>query len=291
MAVVAGSEDTERLGAAARAANVYLVMGCNELDERPEVNTIYNSLLFFAPDGRMIGRHRKTMPTFGERQFWGMGSVEDLRVFDTDIGRLGGLVCGEHVMTLIRAAMIAQGEEIHVAVFPGSFSLHVGPRLEEPDKDGFFWGHAQTRAHAFEAGAFVLSACVYLDPADVPDDFAYKGRMNIDYAHGGSQIVAPIGVPLVPPTFGPGILYADCPAAMIKAIKAIVDTMGHYSRPDIVELVVKRRDGGGAAQRLLFRGDSHPSDGLERAAERHGVDPALAARAARQAIAPPGPGE
>ena len=101
-AVLAPSEDTERLGAAARRANAYVVMGCNEIDPRPEVSTIYNSLLFFDPEGRLMGRHRKTMPTFSERLFWGQGDAGDLRLFETDIGRLGGLICGEHIMTLMR---------------------------------------------------------------------------------------------------------------------------------------------------------------------------------------------
>ena len=73
------------------------------------------------------------MPTFTERMFWGQGDAQDLAVFDTDIGRLGGLICGEHLMTLMRAAMVGLGEDIHVAVFPGAFALHTGPRLEEWD--------------------------------------------------------------------------------------------------------------------------------------------------------------
>src|SRR6476659_6355711 len=97
-AVLAPSEDTERLGAAAAKAGVYVVMGCNEIDPRPEVSTIYNCLLFFDRQGRLMGRLRKTMPTFTELLFWGQGDASDLRVFETDIGRLGGLVCGEHVM-------------------------------------------------------------------------------------------------------------------------------------------------------------------------------------------------
>jgi nitrilase len=163
-AVLAPSEDTERLGAAARRANAYVVMGCNEIDPRPEVGTIYNTLLFFDPEGRLIGRHRKTMPTFSERVFWGQGDAGDLRVFNTEIGRLGGLICGEHLMTLMRAAMIGLGEDIHIAVFPGAFALHTGPELVERDADhSSFWGHSSVRAHAMEAGAFVLSACGIID--------------------------------------------------------------------------------------------------------------------------------
>ena len=191
-ALLVPSDDTDRIGAAARQHNIYVVIGCNEIDPRPESDTIYNTLLFFGRDGALMGKHRKLMPTFSERQFWGMGDGHDIKVFETDIGRLGGLICGEHVMTLARAAMIAEGEEIHVAVFPGAFALHTGPRLEELDTSGAFWGHSSVRAHAFEAGAFVLSACGMQDPKDISDEFPHKKTMNIGYAQGGSSVIAPL---------------------------------------------------------------------------------------------------
>ena len=239
-AVLAPSEDTDRLGAAARRANAYVVMGCNEIDPRPEVSTIYNTLLFFDPKGRLMGRHRKTMPTFSERMFWGQGDAADLQVFETDIGRIGGLICGEHVMTLMRAAMIGLGEDIHIAAFRGAFALHTGPELEEWDADhsSFWGGWLRVRAHALEAGAFVISACGIIDDDDIPDEFPHKGKMNIRYARGGSSIIAPLGIPLVGPVEGPQIVHAELQAWMIKAFKSIVDTAGHYSRPDIVRLVL-----------------------------------------------------
>jgi nitrilase len=236
-AIVAPSDDTERLGAAARKANAYVVMGCNEIDARPEVSTIYNTLLFFGRDGQLMGRHRKTMPTFSERMFWGLGDASDLRVFETDIGRIGGLICGEHLMTLVRAAMIGLGEEIHIAVFPGAFSTHTGPQLEEWDESGqAFWGHTSVRAHALEAGAYVVSACGQIDDVDIADAFPYKGRMNIGYARGGSSIIGPSGLPLVGPVEGPAIVRAELDAWRIKARKAIIDTNGHYARPDLLRL-------------------------------------------------------
>jgi len=85
-----------------------------------------------------------------------------------------------------------------------------------------------------EAGAFVLSACGYMTSGDLPPDFPLRETVNLDYAQGGSQIVAPLGIPLVPPTSGDTILYAECQADMIKVWKAIIDTVGHYARPDIV---------------------------------------------------------
>jgi nitrilase len=275
-AVLAPSEDTERLGAAAAKAGVYVVMGCNEIDPRPEVSTIYNCLLFFDRQGRLMGRHRKTMPTFTERMFWGQGDASDLRVFETDIGRIGGLICGEHVMTLIRAAMIGLGEEIHIAVFPGAFALHTGPELEEWDGDhSAFWGHSSVRAHAFEAGAFVLSACGIIEDADIPDEFPYKGKMNIRYARGGSSVIAPIGIPLAGPVEGPQILYAELQAWMIKAMKAIVDTTGHYARPDLVRLMVS--DHAPSRDHVVsFRSalETIAPRALAEAADRQAVEPA-----------------
>ena len=175
--------------------------------------------------------------------FWGQGDARDLAVFDTDIGRLGGLICGEHVMTLVRACLIAQGEDIHVAVFPGAFELHTGPQLEEPEQAGGFWGHFEVRAHALEAGAFVVSGCAVLNEADVSAAFPYKGRMNIGYAHGGSEVVAPLGIALAGPVYGEALVYAELEAWMIKATKAIVDTMGHYARPDVLRLLVHGEQG------------------------------------------------
>ena len=122
-ALVIPSDDTDRLSQAAREANIYVALGCNELDPRPEVETIYNTLLFIGRDGKLLRRHRKLHPTFVERLFWGQGDGSDIFVLDPDIGRIGGLICGENLMTLARAAMIAQGEHIHIAVFPGAFAL------------------------------------------------------------------------------------------------------------------------------------------------------------------------
>lgn len=284
-ALVVQSEDSERIAHAVRRAGVYVVLGCNEMDPRPEVQTIYNSLIFFAPDGTVLGRHRKLMPTFAERMFWGQGDARDLVVFDTDIGRLGGLICGEHVMTLVRACMIAQGEDIHVAAFPGSFELHTGPRLEEPEQAGGFWGHFEVRAHALEAGAFVVSACAVLNDADVPPEFPYKDKMNISYAHGGSEVVAPLGMALAGPVYGEALVYAELEAWMIKATKAIVDTMGHYSRPDVLRLLVRGEQGwqpAGSARDLAPIRLALTDEALTRAADTHDVDPATVVELAEE---------
>ncbi|MGH2359336.1 MAG: nitrilase-related carbon-nitrogen hydrolase, partial [bacterium] len=198
------------------------------------------------------------------------GDGTDLVTYETDIGRIGGLICGEHLMTLIRARMIEQGEDFHIAAFPGAFSLHAGPKLEEADVNGqFFWGHSLTRAHALEAGAFVISACGYMTKDDIPAGFPLRDTINVDYAKGGSQIVAPLGIPLVPPTPGDTILYAECRADMIKVWKAIIDTVGHYARPDIVRLQYLHPE---EAQRFVVQAfEKTPAARIEEMADRQGT--------------------
>jgi predicted amidohydrolase len=268
-ALLVPSDSTDAISRAARESHIHVVMGCNEIDPRPGNGTIYNSLIFFDRQGTIIGRHRKLMPTFVERLFWGAGDASDLAVYETDIGRIGGLICGENAMTPLRAAMIGMGEDIHVAVFPGSFALHTGPQLQEWDMSGAFWGHFVTRAHAFEGGCFVCSGSGYLDENEIAEDFPHRGKMNIGWARGGSQIVSPLGIPLVGPIEGSHLIYADCQAWMIKATKAILDTIGHYSRPDAVRVQVRRGD------QWQLPGEAYASGHLgkvERTALQHSAD-------------------
>ena len=117
--LVVGSEDTDILGRAAREAGAYVVMGCNELDDRIGSRTLFNSLVYIDKNGGVLGRHRKLIPSFIERIWWGMGDSRDLQVFDTEIGRLGGQICWENHIVNITAWYIAQGVDIHVAVWPG----------------------------------------------------------------------------------------------------------------------------------------------------------------------------
>ena len=128
-------DECARLCAAAAKANAVVVIGCNEMDPRPAVHTVYNSLLYIDNHGQILGRHRKMMPTFVERAVWGCGDGSDLQCFDTDFGRIGGLICGENLMTLARAHLIAQGRTFTCRSFPGAFALHTGPKLEEFDAE------------------------------------------------------------------------------------------------------------------------------------------------------------
>ncbi len=240
------SEDTAILGEAAKEAGAYVVIGCNELDDRPGSRTVYNCLLFIDKNGEVMGRHRKIMPTYTERIYWGQGDASDIKVFDTDIGRIGGLICWENHMTLVRAAMIHRGEEFHIAVWPGNWKRGEQKLLEADTSPGGINCNIQAliKVHAFEAGAFVLSGCGYLDSDDFPEKWhgiRDGGHINYDWARGGSSIVNPAGRYLAEPNFEKdAILYAECYANQIKAVKAVFDSLGHYSRWDVAQLAIRK---------------------------------------------------
>jgi nitrilase len=110
--------ETDALCEAAKSADLYCVIGLNEQDDRPGSKTLYNTLLFISRNGEIMGRHRKTVPTYHERTIWGRGDSRDLQVFETDIGRIGGLICYENHMTLLKSTMASMGEEIHACSWP-----------------------------------------------------------------------------------------------------------------------------------------------------------------------------
>ncbi|MCQ4637948.1 carbon-nitrogen hydrolase family protein [Anaerovorax odorimutans] len=247
-AVLAGSDDTSRLEEAARKADVNIVMGCTEMDERPGSRTLYNSMLYFSRTGELIGKHRKVVPTNTERCFHGMGQGgENLKVKAMDIGRVGGLVCWENHMIMMRALLACQGEEIHVACWPGTFSgmpdetmTVVDSERKNPKSYNTSDIEPAIRCHAFESQGFVLSACAYMPESEVPDDFPYKGRTNWDWAYGGSSIVDPFGCYIVEPVYDrEELIAAELDSDLIRLAKHSFDVLGHYSRPDLVRLVYK----------------------------------------------------
>ena len=138
-AVRVPSGDTETLGDAARDAGVVAVVGCTEASPVKGSNTLYNTILFFDDDGSLLGRHRKLMPTHGERTVWAAGDARDLAVFDTALGTVGGLVCYEHHMTLLKAAMAYLGEEIHCALWDGYWVMDWHPGKKRRYRSGDDW--------------------------------------------------------------------------------------------------------------------------------------------------------
>ncbi|MFC7046817.1 carbon-nitrogen hydrolase family protein [Halobacteriaceae archaeon GCM10025711] len=229
------------LGDAVREADVNVVLGTNEVSDRPGSETLYNSLFFFDRSGDLLGRHRKLMPTHEERAIWGRGDPASLRTYDTDLGTLGGLVCYENHMTLSKAALAAMGEEVHAAVWPGFWEQHGHPgdktRAEDADATATCDIYPAVREYAFETQSFVASTSAYMSD-DVPEAFGAE-ELGFNVAAGGSMLVNPAGIVKAGPAVGEEtLLTAAFSRDERRATKAYFDAMGHYARWDAVSLSV-----------------------------------------------------
>jgi nitrilase len=208
----------------ARSNRIYLVIGVIERDR----GTLYCTILFFAPDGAYLGKHRKIMPTASERLVWGFGDGSTMPVFDTPFGKLGAVICWENYLPLMRAAMYAKGIEIYCA-----------PTADARDS----W-IASMRHIAVEGRCFVLSANQFNRRRDFPADYrpAIGRDRDAIVNRGGSCIVDPFGNFLAGPNLeGEAILVAEIDRAQIVRGKFDLDVVGHYARPDIFELHVDER--------------------------------------------------
>jgi nitrilase len=202
--------ETDRLGEAARAHAMWLVIGVIERDG----GTLYCTALFFAPDGRLAGKHRKLMPTAMERLIWGFGDGSTLPAIETGFGKLGAVICWENYMPLLRAAMYAKGVQFYCA-----------PTVDDRET----WPGTM-RHIALEGRCFVLSACQYSKPAGGPES---------EWIKGGSLIVSPLGRILAGPYYdGEGVLSAEVDTGEIAEGKFDLDVTGHYARPDVFRLAV-----------------------------------------------------
>ena len=216
--VVPGSE-TERIGAVAKEHGLVLAVGVNELDG----GTLYNTLLVFNEDGELALSHRKLMPTNHERMVWGLGDGGGLETIDTDLGRVGGLICWENFMPLARAALYESGLDIYLA-----------PTADDSES----WLES-ARHIAREARAFVLSCCVFQRASSYPDDVPIADGDDL-LGRGGSAIVAPNGEYLAGPLWDEeGVLYADLDPQLLYEERQRFDPAGHYSRPDVLQLRVQ----------------------------------------------------
>src|SRR5277367_3502136 len=227
-AVVVPGPVTEAVAAAARKHNIVVVLGVNERDH----GSLYNTQLVFDADGALKLKRRKITPTFHERMIWGQGDGSGLTVAETAVGRVGALACWEHYNPLARYALMAQHEEIHVAQFPGSM---VGPIFADQIE-------VTIRHHALESGCFVVNATGWLTEEQIakisPDEKLRKAL------RGGcmTAIVSPEGAHVVPPlTQGEGILLADLDKGLIVKRKRMMDSVGHYARPELLHLVLDNR--------------------------------------------------
>ena len=227
--VTVGSDATDRIGAAARQAGVHVVLGISERDG----GTLYNTQLWFDRKGAIVGRHRKLQPTHVERTVWGRGDGSDLPVLDTDIGRLGGLICWEHSMDLARYALASQRQQVHVGAWPGISALTHDPNSP------FFNQVVETAAryHAWAAQCFVVNVSSRIDD-EVLHRLDLVDRPEMIRTGGGwSAIVAPTGRMLAGPNVDDeALLVADIDLAEIVYLKYACDSAGHYARPDILRL-------------------------------------------------------
>jgi nitrilase len=211
----------DALGKAVREAGVYLVIGVIERDG----GTLYCTVLFFSPDGRLMGKHRKLMPTAMERLVWGFGDGSTMPVFDTPLGKIGAVICWENYMPMLRMHMYAQGIQLYCA-----------PTADHRDT----WLPSM-RHIALEGRCFVLSCCQYITRADCPEDYeAIQGKDPATVLmRGGSCMIGPLGQILAGPNFeGPCILTADLDLDEIPRSKYDFDVVGDYARPDIFRLYV-----------------------------------------------------
>jgi nitrilase len=213
--------ETERLGEAAAAHGSYVVIGVIER----ELGTCYCTVLFFGPDGSLLGKHRKLMPTAMERMIWGFGDGSTLTAVDTPYGRIGSVICWENYMPMLRMAMYAKNVAIYCA----------------PTADDRETWISSMRHIALEGRCFVLTACQFLRKKDFPDTVRVSLGDSPDSVlmRGGSAIISPLGAVLAGPYFeGETILTADLDLKDIGRGKFDLDAAGHYSRPDIFQLTV-----------------------------------------------------
>ncbi|HEY2499045.1 MAG TPA: nitrilase-related carbon-nitrogen hydrolase [Candidatus Angelobacter sp.] len=214
----------DALSKAARANSVYLVMGVIERER----GTLYCCVLFFAPDGRLLGKHRKVMPTASERLIWGYGDGSTLPVFDTPLGKLGAVICWENYMPLLRTFMYSQGIEIYCA----------------PTADHRPTWSATMQHIATEGRCFVLGCNQFNRRRDFPShyDSSFGDEPDTVISRGGSCIVSPFGDFLAGPNFEEEtILIAELDRGLLPKAKFDFDAVGHYARPDIFRLIVDDR--------------------------------------------------
>jgi nitrilase len=210
--------DSDRLAQIAHTHGLWLAIGANELER----GTIYNSLLIYSPAGELALHHRKLMPTNHERLVWGLGNGTGLEAIQTEIGKVGGLICWENLMPLARFALYQSGVEVYLA-----------PTADDSEQ----W-HDSMRHIARESRAFVLSCCVFQRASSYPDDVPLADGDEL-IGRGGSAILAPDGSYLAGPLWDEeGVLYAELDPQHLYEARQRFDPAGHYHRPDVFRLEV-----------------------------------------------------
>ena len=228
-AVDLGGDHLAPLRQASRQHAVTVVCGVNECDAEFSRGTLYNTVIVIGPDGALLNRHRKVMPSGPERMVWGFGDATGLKTVDTPCGRLGALICWENYMPLARCALYAQGVEIYIA----------------PTYDSGARSLATMQHIAREGGCWVLGSGCAFQARDLPDTLPGKAQLfpNADewVNPGDSVVVAPGGKVVAGPLHEAlGILYADIELERVGMARRNLDVVGHYARPDLFQLHVNR---------------------------------------------------
>ncbi len=224
------SPATETLCRTVAEAGVYVVIGINEPNVDGSGGSLYNTLLYIDPQGQILGKHRKLVPTGPERMVWAQGDGSTLEVYETPFGRLGGLICWENYMPLARYSMYAWGTQIYLA-----------PTWDRGEP----W--LSTLRHiAKEGRVFVMSCSIALRKDDIPDRYEFKEKYYADKGDwinvGDSAIVNPDGEIVAGPLHQQeGILYAEIDGRLMRGPKWKLDVAGHYARPDVFQLIVRRQ--------------------------------------------------
>jgi predicted amidohydrolase len=227
--VVLPGPATDALAAAARDNSVVLNISVHErVKEGPGRGTLYNTMLTFNDDGRLLNSHRKIMPTYTERMIWGQGDGSSLKAVETAAGRVGGLICWEHWMPLARHALHLSGEDIHVAAWPQVKEMNL----------------VASRHYAFEGRCFVVATGALMRARDLPPELelieSLKNNADSFALNGGSAIIAPDGRIIAGPVFDEEtILTAEIDLSSIAKESLTLDVTGHYSRPDIFDFDLK----------------------------------------------------
>lgn len=227
-AVSEDDEAIQQLCKAAKSAGVNVVMGAHERNTETSGASLFNSLFFISDQGELMGKHRKLIPTGGERLIWARGDGSTLRSYDTSAGKIAGLICWENFMPLARTAIYEAGTQI----------------LASPTWDKSPNWLLSVQHIAREGGVFLISTCMVLKMEDIPDEYGFKklyteGREWITV--GNSCIVGPNGQFLAGPLEAEeGILYADIDLGQIIKAKRMFDAVGHYARPDVFEFGLKQ---------------------------------------------------